>query len=169
MELKEIYNKVSHILEQHIQFNKESVTALQALGFDGFKRVHRYQAEWYFCKQLKLANILFNLKREKLDLKPITMITEYAPMSLKDHLAKWDAYLQDSITELGTLNKAHLETVGSTSSFIEGVIHYMLDNHSKVQRWYYRGEAGDWLMHDLFCLDEHLHKKYKEKEKEIEL
>lgn len=168
MELKEIYNKTSHILEQHIQFNKEAVTALQAMGFNGFKRMHRYNAQWYFCKQLKLANILFNMKREKLDLKPITMMTEYAPMSLKDHLAKWDAHIEDSLVELGDLNKAHLEKVGSTSPIIECIIYQMLDNHGNIQRWYYRGEAGDWLMHDLFTLDKYIHEKYKEKEKEID-
>lgn len=167
MELKEIYNKVSHVVEKHIQLNKEAMACLQSMGFNGFKRMHRYNAEWLFCKQLKLANILFNMKREKLDLKPVSMVSDYMPMSIKDHLAKWDAEIEYSLKELGELNKAHFEKVGCTSCIIEKVICQMLDDHGNIQRWYYRGEDGDWLMHDMFMLDKYIHEKYKEKEKEL--
>ena len=164
MELKEIYNKVSQILEKHIQLNKEAMTALQFMGFNGFKRMHRYNAECFFHKQLKLANILFNMKREKLDFKPITMIVEYSPMSIKDHLAKWDAEIEYALQELGELNKMHFEKLGCTSCIIEKIVCHMLDDHGNIQRWYHRGEGGDWLMHDMYMLDKYIHDKYKEKE-----
>lgn len=162
--LKNIYDKVSHILEKHAQLNKEASAILQSMGYNGFKRLHRYNLKAFQCWQMKLANILFNLKREKLDMQAMNL--NYSPMSLKDHLQKWIEELEYALKELGELNKMHLETCGMTSCIIEEAMMLMLDNLGDAQRWYFRGQATEWLEHDLYSLDMYLHKKYKKKEDE---
>lgn len=162
--LKSIYDRVSHILEKHAQLNKEASACLQSLGYNGFKRLHRYNCKKMQYWQMKLANILFNIKREKLDMQ--SMNINYSPMDLKEHLKKWLEEIEYALKELGELNKQHFETCGKTSEIIECVMCLMLDNLGDIQRWQYQGEATDWLEMFLFILDDKIHKKYKKKEEE---
>lgn len=162
--LKNIYDKVSHILEKHAQLNKEASAVLQSMGYNGFKRLHRYNLKAFQCWQMKLANILFNLKREKLDMQAMNL--NYSPMSLKDHLQKWIEELEYALKELGELNKMHFETCGMTSCIIEEAMNLMLDNLGNAQRDYYQFENCDWLEMYTYVVDRRWHEKMKEKEKE---
>lgn len=162
--LKTIYDRVSYIFEKHSQLNKEASACLQSMGFNGFKRLHRYNCKKFQCWQMKLANILFNIKREKLDLQAMTI--NYNPTSLKEHLNKWLEEIQYSLKELGELNKKHFETCGKTSEIIECAMELMLDDLGNIQRHIYQGEACDWLELWGFLLDEKIHCKYKKKEEE---
>ena len=165
MTLKSLYDKVSFILERNLQFNKESTIALQSLSLEGFKRWHRVNCKYYLCMQLKLANILYNIERQKLDVSSLSM--NYSPLSLQDHLIRWKSELETSIKELGELNKSHFEEVGCSSEIIEEIIYCMLDDLGNVQRYYSRCSDTDWLAIYQFELDNYLHKKMKEKEKEM--
>ncbi|MBR5304934.1 MAG: hypothetical protein IKU37_08940 [Candidatus Gastranaerophilales bacterium] len=162
--LKTIYDRVSHILEKHAQLNKEASACLQSLGYNGFKRLHRYNCKKFQYWQMKLANILFNIKREKLDMQAMNI--NYAPMDLKEHLRKWLEELEYALKELGELNKHHFETCGKTSDIIECAMCLMLDDLGNIQRWQHQGEATDWLEMFLFILDDKIHCKYKKKEEE---
>lgn len=164
MSLKSIYDRVNHILERNLQLNKESVISLQALNLNGFKRAHRWRVMYYIHKQLKLANILFNIERSKLDISPLTM--NYSPNSLQEHLQYMINELEQSIEQLGMLNKQHFEEVGNTSKIIEDIIYRMLDDLGNLQRHKAKMEQTDWLEMFMFELDDKLHCKYKEKEKE---
>lgn len=162
--LKAIYDNVSHIFEKHAELNKQASACLQSLGFNGFKRLHRYNCRKFQYWQMKLANILFNIKQLKLDMQPVSVT--YAPEDLKTHLKKWYEELEYGLKELGELNKQHFELCGKTSEIIECAMCLMLDNLGDVQRWHYQGEATDWLEMYSFILDEKIHTKYKKKEEE---
>ena len=161
MDLKEIYNKIYDILEHHIQLNKEAMCSLQALGFNGFKKLHKCFAEHLFCNELKLISVLYKISKEKVNIKPRTGIhLEYSPMSLKEHLIKWNAEIETAIQELGELNKEHFNSVGYSNDIIECLINDLLDYHCKIQCWYQRGETSDWLAHDLFVIDAGIKEEY---------
>lgn len=162
--LKSIYDRVSYIFEKHAQLNKEASACLQSMGFNGFKRLHRCNCKKFQYWQMKLANILFNVKREKLDLQAMTI--NYNPKSLKEHLKAWLEELQYSLKELGELNKMHFESCGQTSKIIECAMDLMLDDLGNIQRYMYQGELSDWLELWGFLLDEKIHLKYKKKEEE---
>lgn len=164
MSLKNIYDRTSHILERNLQINKESVTSLQALNLNGFKRWSRFMCMYYLHKQLKLANILFNIERTKLDVSSLSM--NYSPTSLEEHLNYMIRELEESIKQLGELNKQHFEEVGSTSRVIEDVIYCMLDDLGNLQRYRAKFSETDWLDMYIFEVDDKIHERYKEKEKD---
>lgn len=168
MELKEIYNKTYDLLEHHIQLNKEAMCSLQALGFNGFKKLHKCIAEHLFCDELKLISALYKVGKEKMNIKPkMGMYLEYSPLTLKEHLIKWSVEIENAIEELGQLNKEHFSQVGYSNKILEDLICDLLHYHNKIQCWYQRGENSDWLAHDLFVIDndihEYLHSEKKEK------
>ena len=164
--LKSIYDKASHIFEKHAELNKQASACMQSLGFNGFKRLHRYNCKKFQCWQMTLANILFNAKRVKLDMQPVKV--SYSPENLKIHLMKWFEELEYGLKELGELNKLHFELCGKTSKIIECAMDLMLDNLGDVQRWHYQCETTDWIEMYSFILDEKIHTKYKKKEEENE-
>lgn len=164
MSLKSIYDKVSHILEKHTQWHKEAMASLQALGYNGYKRWHRLRAKELQCYQMKLANILFNIEREKLDMQCMSL--NYSPMSLREHLKQWISEIEYTLKELGTLNKMHFEEVGMTSCIIEDIVKMLLDDIGNIQRNYYQFEACDWLEMFTFIEDRRLHEKFKKKEED---
>lgn len=166
MTLKNIYDKVSHILEKNLQFNKESVIALQSLNLEGFKRWHRCNCKYYLCLQLKLANILYNIEREKLDVHSVDV--EYSPISLQEHLVRWKSEIQESLAELKELNKKHFEEVGCTSKIIDELVCCLLDDLGDIQRYYARCSETDWLTIYEFDIDKHIHEKMKHKEKDYD-
>lgn len=162
--LKNIYDRVSHILEKHAQLNKEAMAILQALGYQGAKRQHRYNSKAFHYLQAKLANILANVERKKLDMQSMNL--NYSPISLKEHLQKWIEELQYGLKALGELNKEHFQEMGMTSCIIEEAMCLMLDDLGNTQREYYEGEMTEWLEHHMLMIDKRKHKKFKHKEEE---
>lgn len=164
MSLKNIYDKVSNILQKQIELNKQASCAMQFLGYNGFKRLHRCNSMCFYKLQMKLANHLFNLEQERLSLEPINLT--YNPISLKDHLKKWIDEIDNSLKELGELNRQHFETFGICSDIIEETMCLLIHDLGKARRWYAQSNATDWLEMYSFILDEQIHKKYKKKEYE---
>lgn len=157
--MNEIYSKAAIIMNEHMQLNKKAMISMQSIGYNGFKRLHRCNAKEFLCWEIALANSLFDKYREKLNYTPL--VVDYAPITLKDHLASWDAKLEESIKQLGNLNKEHFEKSGKTSCTIEEALGCMLKNYEKTGRWYKRFAETDWLAHDQHVLDDALHAKYK--------
>ena len=160
MEVKQIYDKVSQILEKHILINKQATLIMQSLGYNGFKKMHYCLMKRFQKKQIKLAYKLFDIKGEKLDISQVALT--YNVSSLKEHLKSWLEELKYSIKELGTLNKEYFETYGFMCKSIECIVDLMVDLLKYVHKWYNRGEATDWLEMDLFLLDDKIKKHYEE-------
>ena len=157
--MKHIYKRVDEILSSNIEFNKNAMISMQALGFNGFKRMHRVLSKNYLCLQIELANDLFDKYRAKEGFAntPIT----YCPSTMREHLATWDSRLEADLKALGELNKEHFNMIGITNSVIEKAISCLRHKHVKVYRWYKRFEETTWSAHDMHTVDQYLHDKYK--------
>lgn len=159
--MQELYAKVEAILDEHQQISEQAMIAMQALGYNGFKRLHRCDAKKYECLRLKLANGLFDKYRTKLKFK--CSHVEYEPVSLRDHLATWDMKLEQSIKELAKLSKEFFDATGTINPVIKKALCLMTHHFEKTGRWYARFEDTNWLAHDVHVLDDRVHDKYKRK------
>ena len=160
MEIKQIFDKVSQILEKHILINKHATIIMQSLGYNGFKKMHFCLMKKFQKKQIKLAYKLFDIEGEKLDLSQVALT--YNVSSLKEHLKSWLEELKYAVKELGSLNKDFFNTYGYSCEAIECIIEIMLKLLKYVHKWYNRGETTDWLEMDLFLLDDKIKKHYEE-------
>lgn len=165
-QIKSLYENICKVLTTHCKINKLAMRSLQALGYNGFKRWHRYRSRQFFEMKLCLSNEIFDKFRIKGDFKSYDVT--YDPTSIEEHLKSWDSVLLDGIQELGTLHKRYFELTGMDSKIIESAIHKMIRDYEKVGRLIKRFMESDWLTLDMHIVDDKLHCKYKEKEEKHE-
>lgn len=159
-----LYESVAKILTTHCKLNMIAMSKMQALGYNGFKRWHRYRSRQFHELKLCLANELYDKFRITPTFKDYEIT--YSPASVEEHLKSWDKALLDTIQELGALNKEYYEVVGVNCCMIEKTMHKMMRDYEKVGRLLKRFTESDWLTLDMHIVDNNLHEKYKAKEVE---
>ena len=157
-----LYEKIGKILTAHCKLNEIAMSKTHAMGYNGFKRWHRYRSGQFFEFKLCLANELYDRFRISLNLKDYELT--YSPVNIEDHLKSWDSALLNAIQELGVLNKECYELIGTNCSIIEKAMHKMMRDYEKVGRFLKRFTESDWLTLDMHIVDDKLHCKYKRKE-----
>ena len=162
--VSEIYESIGKILTIHCKLNRLAMSKMQAMGYNGFKRWHRYRSRQFFELKLCLTNELYDKFRITPNFKDYELT--YPPTSIEEHLKSWDKALLDAIKELGTLNKEYYELTGVNCCIIEKTIHKMTRDYEKVGRLLKRFIESDWLTLDMHIVDDKLHEKYKVKELE---
>ena len=138
------------------------MTATQSLGYNGFKRWHRYRARQYFEYKMCLANELFDKFRIVADFKDYEV--NYSPASLEEHLKSWEKAILEAIEELGSINKDYFEVTGMSCKIVKRTMRKMMRDYEKLGRLIKRFNESDWLTLDMHIVDDKLHCKYKEKE-----
>jgi hypothetical protein len=93
-------------------------------------------------------------------------IISYDPTSLKTHLSKWKEVLKEDIDSLGKLNYEYIQVVGISNGIIKCVLEVFLHDYEKACRWYKRFNESNFDITDMHIVDDYIHKKYKEIEKE---
>ena len=161
-QVKSLYDNVCKVLSTHCMINKLAMKSLQAMGYNGFKRWHRYRARQFFEMKLALSNEIFDKFRIKGDFKSYDI--SYDPQSMEEHLKSWDGVLLDGIQELGTLYKRFFELTGMESKIIKCAMCKLTRDYEKVGRLIMRFTQSDWLTLDMHNVDDKLHCKYKDKE-----
>lgn len=162
MELEQIFKNIDNIIVNHIMINDKAMKITQSLGYNGFKRLHRYNEKCLLHLHQKLENCYFDKYRKILDANIDTPI--YNPIDLKAHLEKWKLLLELNIQELGELNQEHFDLIGVTNSIVEELICKFNHDYEKVCRWITRFNESNWNSIDCHLVDDCLHNKIKKKE-----
>lgn len=166
-QVKALYDGVCKVLTTHCKVNKLAMRSLQAMGYNGFKRWHRYRSRQFFEMKLCLSNELFDMFRIKGDFKSYDI--SYDPANMEEHLKSWEGALLDGIQELGTLRKKFFELTGMDSKIISKAMRKLACDYEKVGRLIMRFTESDWLTLDMHTVDDKLHCKYKGKEEKLGL
>ena len=159
----EILEKTDTILLTHLMLNDEAMKVCHFIGYNGFKRMHRWNAKCFLGLHLMIENLATD--RHKMLLDAHVGGLTYRPAGLKDHFVKWGAKLEEDIYMLGQLNNAYCNHTGSGCCIIEKAITKMAKNNEKTTRWIKRFDESNWNPHDLHSLDDDVHLKYKAIEK----
>ena len=162
MSIGDILEKIDEILVFHLMLNGDAMKACHMLGFNGFKRMHRWNVSKFTKLHLKLENKAVDQFRMMLDADIKGF--KYQPANLKDHLQKWDAKLHEDINELARLNNLYREIGGTDNRIVTCAMKKMCRNYEKIGRWLKRFEEGGWSSHDIHYVDDMIHAKYKKME-----
>lgn len=157
-----LYESIGKVLSIHCKLNEISMVVCQSIGYNGFKRWHRYRSRQFHEWKLCLANELFDKFRIAYDFKHYEV--NYSPKSLQEHLSTWQTSILDAIQELGTLNKEYFNETGSESKIICDVLCCLMKDYEKLGRYISRFNESDWLVIDMHYMDDKIHEKFKEKE-----
>lgn len=161
-----LYESVSKVLDTHCKLNYCAMTSMHSMGYNGFKRWHRYRSNQFHNLKLCLANELYDKFRIKAEFKSYELT--YSPTSMEEHLKSWDKAILDSIQELGTLNKEYYQETGMECKVIKCTLHKMVKDYEKIGRYLKRFTESDWLTLDMHIVDEKIHEHYKCKENKHE-
>lgn len=163
-DVKDVYTRLYNVLCLHTKFNMLAMSALQCMGYNGFKRWHRYRVRQFMELKLRLRNEMYDRFRIRPDFKDIELT--YQPTSMEEHLNEWDNALLDGIKELGTISKDFYSIAGVNCEIASCAMHKMMKDYEKVGRYLGRFTDSDWLTLDMHIVDDSLHCKYKAKEEE---
>lgn len=159
-----LFESTDKILAVHCKLNEIAMTITQSIGYNGFKRWHRYRSKEFLELKFALENLLFDEFRITPTIKEYELT--YSPSSLEEHLRSWDSALSESIENLGSISNEYYETVGRDCKPIEKAIKIMVKDKEKIGKYIERFTQSDWLTLDMHIVDDKIHKKYKEKENE---
>ena len=160
--IKKLFGETHRVLSVHSMLNALAMCALQSMGYNGFKRWHRYRSGQFHAMELCLANELFDCFRIKAEFKSYDL--SYAPKSMEEHLKAWEGAILEAIKELGELQKKFVELTGGENRVIGKAVKKLSKDYKRVGRYRMRFEESDWLALDMHTVDRELHCKFKEKE-----
>lgn len=160
--VKALFESVHKVLLAHCKLNKKAMCAAHALGYNGFKRWHRYRSRCFFDLDVKLANELFDRFRIMADFKDYEL--NYSPSTLEEHLKAWQKAILEGVQELGALGKEYFSQTGTRCCVIDCAMEKMGKDYERVCRLLKRFTESDWLTIDMHIVDDKLHDKYKRKE-----
>lgn len=162
-QITDIFNSVHDVISTYKKVSIKSMVIMQHLGYNGFKRWHRHRSKCLFDLELQLMNKLCDEFRIMPNFKDLDV--SYSATGMEEHLRNWDKLLLDSVQELGKLNIEFTKQTGMSCELIEKLIHKFSKDYQKVGKYLKRFNDSDWLTLDIHIVDDYLHKKYKEKEK----
>lgn len=161
--VREAYGTAHEVLSSLCAINALAMRAAQVMGYNGFKRWHRYRAGEFLSLAMLLENELFD--RFGIVPKFEWNKVEYSPESLKEHLRHWESAALDGMKSLGEANRSLFEETGMLSPVIEKALKTLCKDRERVARLRERFEESEWLTFDVHRIDDKLHKKFKKKEK----
>lgn len=159
-----IYERLYKVLCVHTKLNMLAMTTLQSMGYNGFKRWHRCRSREFFEMKLCVRTELYDKFRIVANFSDSDI--SYSPMNMEEHLKTWDEVILEAIQELGQICKDYYETAGVSCDIAKRAMQIMMKDYEKVGRYLKRFTESDWLTLDMHIIDDSLHSKYKEKEKE---
>lgn len=162
--VKELFESIHKVLITHSKLNVKAMCAAQALGYNGFKRWHRYRSRGFFDLDVTLANELFDKFSIRADFKDYEL--SYSPAGLEEHLKAWQKAILDGIQTVGTLDKEFYDQTGMCCEVTGLAMKILSKDYEKVSRYIKRFTESDWLTLDMHIVDDKLHDKFKKKEGE---
>jgi len=163
-DIHDILMKIDKILLWHKCFNNKAMKVCQSSGYNGFKRLHRYNTRCFLNWHMCLENEAFDKFRFILETDYEDF--DYTSRTLIDHLKNWDMKLGQDIEKLAMLNNEYRMLAGVGNKTAKKALRKMTKNHEKTGRWHKRFEETK-SAHDQHELDDWLHEKYKKKEEKM--
>lgn len=160
--VRALYDTAHKVISVHARLNALAMSAMQSLGYNGFKRWHRCRAKELFALDIELANEFIDRFRIKGDFKEYEL--SYSPSGMEEHLKAWESALMDGIQELGKAGKDYYELSGMEGCAIKKALEILAKDYRKAGRLLRRFNESDWLSLDMHSVDDKLHKKYKKME-----
>lgn len=159
MDINTIYQEIDKVILKNLMLNDDAMKLCQSMGFNGFKRMHKYNIKFLLCEHIKLENNMFDKYRKTLE----TDVTsyKYKANTIKEHLYQWKLSIESDVKRLGDLNKEHFAQIGIDNNIIKCVLELLMHDYEKSCRWYSRFEEIQWNMHDIHYIDDKLHEKIK--------
>lgn len=157
-----LYSNIMNLLKENEQINETAMVLLQSMGYNGFKRWHRYRSRQFHEYVIRLNNELFDRFHKTLKMEPVSVT--YTPASMNSHLMSWKEKLDESMQKLSTYSKEYFDLVGMENKVVRCAMHTLARDYEKVCRYYERFAEGDWLAHDMHVVDDMIHYRYKKKE-----
>ena len=158
-EIQGILEHVRAIMLTHLMVNDDAMKATHALGYNGWKRMHRTNVRCFTDLHMGIENIAMDKHRIMLDAK--VGAVSYKPANMKDHLMKWDDLMGQNLQELGQLQNAYRDHTGGGCCIITMAMKRMGKQYEKTGRWIKRFNESSWGSHDLHEVDDRLHNKLK--------
>ena len=157
-----LYSELMELMKEHEHLNETAMSILQSLGYNGFKRWHRYRSRQFHEYFIRLNNEVFDRFHKSVKIEYPTI--SYATASISSHLMNWKEKLESSMKELAEYSHQYFESMGVCSDIINCAMYIMTRDYEKVCRYYDRFTEGDWLAHDMHVVDDMIHYKFKKKE-----
>lgn len=160
--MEELLECIDEVLLFNLKLNDKAMKHCHAMGFNGFKRMHRWNAKKFLCWHIDMENEAYDKHRMTLETKMEDF--DYAPADIMTHLQKWDMKLAEDIKALAHYNNLYRDEAGKDNCVIDAALACMMKNYEKAGRWSKRFMETK-SAHDMHELDDALHAKYKKKEK----
>ena len=161
-----VLSKIGDIILKHLMLNRKSMDIMHSQGYNGFKRMHRYNSMkfLYFinsisCKSIDDFGIVAKIDGEDFN---------YIPVDLKSHFENWIAVMEEDLTKMALLSNQFFNETGVILKTSECFINCLYKNKEKIKRYNRRFTESNWLPHDIHVVDDFVHAKYKEKEEKYE-
>jgi hypothetical protein len=142
--------------------HSESMKACQMLGYNGFKRKHRYRAKEFYDLMLSVQNHSIEYTQQNINLT-IGDIS-YSPKTLKEHLEFMVIDFDDKLKKIGVLNSEFVTKTGFECEKAECIKEWILHDLIKFKRWLAKFNACMWNESVVNDIDMHIHAVMKEKE-----
>jgi|GEM_PF-1050499 hypothetical protein len=160
--VRALYDTAHKVISVHARLNALAMSAMQSLGYNGFKRWHRCRAKELFALDIELANEFIDRFRIKGDFKEYEL--SYSPSGMEEHLKAWEKALLDGIQTLGEQGKAFYELTGMKCGIVDRAMRKLSHDYEKTGRYIRRFSESDWLALDMHIVDDRLHDRFKKKE-----
>lgn len=154
----ELLECIDEIMLRNLIYNDKAMKYCHAIGFNGFKRMHRWNTKKFLCWHIDLENEAYNKYRMTLETQMQDF--EYNPSDIISHFQKWDMKLGEDIKALGHYNNLYRDWAGKDNCIVDEVMALMCKNYEKAGRWHKRFTETK-SMHDMHDLDDSIHAKYK--------
>ena len=161
-----VLEAVDEILMHHLMLNDKAMKFCHAIGYNGFKRLHRWNTKNFLCWHIKLENMAYDKHRMTLETRVSDF--DYRPGDIIGHLQKWDVRLCEDIKMLGMLNNEYRDMSGKDNHIIDAALCVMAKDYEKAGRWH-RRFIETKSAHDMHDLDDAIHAKYKAMEEADEI
>jgi hypothetical protein len=158
-----VMNDVGNIALYHLMLNNESMATCQQMGYNGFKRKHRYNSNMFLCLLNKIKNKTYELYETKID--TIAEVPKSQANTLSLHLSEWIVAIEKDVKKLGKLNKEFVEITGISCEIAKKMAKYLLQDYMKIKRWIAKLTKCEWNEIVINQIDMHIHGNYKKKEK----
>lgn len=159
MTSEQVYKEAINLIEYHIYINEESMDAMQDIGSQSLKRMHRFNAKNMFDAKICLKNNYRDRYRKVL--KVTQPKATYTPMTIKEHLEKYDLILAEDITTFARLQVAMFNLTGQPSSDIDDILSGLKKLYEKTGRWIANFNKVGWDEQSLQIFDFNFHEKMK--------
>ena len=157
-----VFTSIHSLISSYRKINFKSMSIMQSMGYNGFKRWHRFNSKCLFKMELCLANELYDKFRIPPSFKDVDL--SYSVSTMEEHLKSWEAFILSSIQELGKLAMEYYQLTGTSCRIIYKLMDMLEYDFEKVGKYLKRFNESDWLALDVHIVDDFLHEKYNKKE-----